>query len=1057
MSARTVGCLLALCAWAVGSPARADDMPWYVGLPLADVQLRAPEGGLPEESLDPLLRAVPGALLDPAELRLDLATLFQVGQFAAVEAEVEPWVIFDEEGEPTEAALLSYVVFPAPRVRRVLVEGDSPFAKRHLLDAANLGPGQTFYDDLDDEEAIRAVRRFLAREGYPRSEVTIDVERLADGRLEVTLHVDAGEPDLLERLTFSGDIAHVVPERNHRKLRRWARRAGMQEGRPFTMEAVTRAQQEIRQQLASMKQGPLRASRGWVGARVTPAVIRTQSGSARVSYTIEPGPRLELEVDGLPWRGERKIRGALGIDERLRLTRGWLDEAPDRVEGWLQRQGWLEATATVTLERPDEVSPGTDSTQVLRVDIDKGARHFLKTGTPPGWVGVTFQGNEALSDAELQRVFDQASPDVVRRDFVTPAELEAGLVAARDTYRARGYQEAELSLDHLKMGRRGFRPVAALTSPLRAALSVPPRRRVIPVVTVHEGPLTLLDRIDVEGVADDVDLTAVRARIDALRGTPFSPQQVESVHRQIIEAHRVAGYLEADGRVSVSHALGTAQVARIEVNPGPRVLLRSIVTRGPRFTQPTFIRREVESQLTLGEPLTTGALDRVRSNLYEIGTFRTVNLSLLGEDAQRDLVIDVAERGRWDFELGAGLSTDLGLRTFGRATRRNLWGRAHRLDLVGQVGLVWRSESIRDWVPDVTQPEWRLAVSYTAPRFPSRPQDLILDGLLREVRQQRTWRMARSGGGVALENRLGRRTDLRIGARVETRQLQEVDLGALLESEPWLDRLEDTPPTSWRVQESIAGLLVHDLRNDPVSPTRGLLLSVNAEYAPGLPWDAWRGQQVTSFVKGSARATAHIPVGSLIFRSTLEGGHGISLNGAPIPLEDRFRMGGTGSLRGYRRDSVGPHNRTSRLDVDWPASLAPLIAYSRRDAADRWVPTGGDTSALGIFELLVPLPAIGMTGWDGYALALFTDVGNTWLLGGAGRATSQRPRYSDDVPLLRVGSGVGARVATPVGPLQLDLALNPQAAWSRGGRQALLVDGWEEPRFRAHLTLGALF
>jgi hypothetical protein len=49
------------------------------------------------------------------------------------------------------------------------------------------------------------------------------------------------------------------------------------------------------------------------------------------------------------------------------------------------------------------------------------------------------------------------------------------------------------------------------------------------------------------------------------------------------------------------------------------------------------------------------------------------------------------------------------------------------------------------------------------------------------------------------------------------------------------------------------------------------------------------------------------------------------------------------------------------------------------------------------------------------------------------------------------------RVETPVGPLQLDLALNPQAAFATGTRRNLLVNEWREPSVRAHLTLGALW
>lgn len=1044
--------LLVTCALLLPTAARADEsFARWIGLPVADVQLLAPAGGLPDSSLEPLLRARAGAPLNPADVRADLATLFQVGQFASVDADVEPWVLIDADGESIEAVLLSYVIAPAPRIGRVRVEGDLPrVSRRDLVDATGLRPGGVFYPDHDRHQVIAEVERFFSRRGYIQPTVELETAPRSDGRLLVTLRVDPGPPNLIERLAFAGDLEGVLP-RAEKKLRRWARRAGVREGRPYEPEAVQRAQQEIRSELATLRGGPFQRKRGHVGARVTPAVIRTSVDAARITYTIEPGPELELQVHGLGWRGARQVQSWLGIDERLRLTRGWLEQAPDRLKTQLSRKGWLDARAQATLvDLPD-------GGQSLRVRVEKGPRHTLPTGTPPDWVGLRFEGNQTLTDAELQRVIDQASQDVIRRDWFTPEELATGLSAARDLYRARGYQDARLELVETTVRPRPLGLVGMLGTPFRLLSGKERRVLVQPTVRIDEGPLTRLAEVRVVGAAEDVDASAVLKELDALAGEPFSPQKLEAMSRRLLEKHRSAGYLEATIRVSSQSADELSRSATLEVEPGTRVLVRSIVVRGPRFTHPSFVQRELESEIALGEPLDTPTLDRIRSNLYDLGIFRSVDYSLVGEDAARDLVLDLAERGRWTWEVGAGVATDQGLRTFGRITRRNLWGRAHRIDVVGQVGLVWGSDSIQDWIPDYRNPEWRLALSYTAPRFPSRSQDLILDGLIRELQQEPTWRLARSGAGVAFENRLGRRTQLRTGLRLETRQLEEVDRGALLEGEPWLGLIDNDLPSRWRMQETISSLLVHDLRDDALLPTRGTLLSANVEFAPGIDWRSEAEQPISRHLKASARATAYVPLGRLTLRTTLEGGHALSLNDSVVPLEDRFRLGGTGSLRGFRRDAVGPRNLASHLDIQWPRGLDPLIDYTVRDDSERWVPTGGDTSALGSFELLVPLPVLGATNWEGYALALFADVGNVWLLGPNATATSELPAWSADVPLLRVGTGIGARAATPIGPLQFDFAFNPQALTATGSRRALLVDRWEEPSFRAHLSLGALF
>lgn len=1046
--------LLLIVDPARAEPASPPGAPWWIGLPLAQVQLSAPEGGLPEETLEPLLRVEEGEPLDPHEVGLDLATLFQVGEFSAVQADVEPWVGYDEAtGEPVPGALLTYVVFPAPKIARVAVQGNKNFRDRDLLEAIGLAPGQVFYADLDGSFSKTRLERWLYRQGYTRPTVQIRSTEPEPGQIHVVVDVDEGQPNTLERLTFTGDLEGVATER---ELRRWARRArtdgvdaGVVEGAPLAPDAIVRAQEAIRERLGSVRGGWFGRARGYVSARVTPVVVDSPEG-ARVSYAIEPGPRLELEVTGLGPSGRGRVEQVLGIDHRLRVTRGFLDQAPDRLVASLQERGWLEATATVTEERP------SDMLQRLVVDVDLGRKHTIGERPSRAFVDFAFTfvdpigsaGDARREEKELQAVFDQGSPEILRRDFYTAAAMRAGTEAAKQYYVDRGFLDANLTVEVPEIRER---PTPG--NLWRKAAGFAPQMRITPNVRIERGPVTMLDALEVTGAAPGIDLSFVdRAREERV-DQPFSPQQLELLARRVGEAHREAGYLEVDLRIQQTETGPQRRSARIVVEPGTRVLLRSVVTRGTRLTKAAFIQNEVD--LDLGQPVTSAALEDVRSRLYELGIFQSVSLTLIGDEEARDLVVSLDERKRWGLEAGGGVSTDQGYRAYGRLTRRNLFGTAQRLELFGQAGFEYRSDDIRDWLPDFTNPEWRAAVSYTAPRFPTRNQELILDLVLRERRQERTWRMDRTGGGVAIETRLDR-TRLRFGARLETRQLNEVDAGALLEGEPWAEMLglpnPDLTRPPWRVQESLVGLLIHDLRDNPLQPRKGALLSANVEWAPGFPWDEIRDQPRTAFLKSEARISVYIPLSGLTLHVAAGGGHIASFAG-PVPLEDRFRLGGTGSLRGFVRDAVGPQNITPPLRVDWPTGIGPAIDYALRDNPERWTPTGGDTNAVGTVELLMPLPALGFASWEGYAGEFFADVGNAWFLDPDATPESE----NRDVPFLRFGVGAGMRIDTPIGPLQLDFAVNPQAAAAQGARRVLLIDGWREPVARLHLTLGALW
>jgi outer membrane protein assembly factor BamA len=1044
----------------VEGPVAPAEVPWWVGLPVAYVRLQAvDEGSLPEENFEPLLHVEPGAPLRPRDIATDIETLFQVGEFSAVEADAQPWVTTDDRGEPVAGVLLTYRLAPAPKVARIRVQGNRRFRDREILDASGVADGQVFYPKLDGAFLAASIERWLERQGQDDPSVQVRTTEPEAGQLYVLIEVDEGRPNTLERLTFAGDLGGVATDA---QLRRWMRKAGVKLGRPLAQEAVLEGQEEIRRQLGSVQRGPLRRQRGYISARVQPLLLTTETG-ARLTYTIEPGPALELVVRGLGYGGERLVQDALGIDHRLRVTRGFLDQAPDKLVTSLQERGWLAAEATVTREQP---SPEVDR---LIVDVDLGPKHVIGDIPDVGFVDFGFGFEDPPSGAaaqsreasELQAVFDQASPDVLRRDFYTDAAMAAGAEAARLYYVDRGFLDAALEVREPEI--RARRSPANLW---RLIVGTDRHMRVTPEVYVTRGQVTTLASLELQGPAEGVDLGFFEAAVAERVGAPYSPQKLDSLARRVVEVHRAAGYLGADARVQQSALVGGdhRRAAAIVVEPGDLIVLRSVVTRGTRNTRPSFVQNVVD--LHPGSPITSEDLEQVRSRLYQLGVFQSLDLRLLGDGQARDLLVTLAERKRWSLELAPGVSTDQGLRAWGRVVRRNLFGRAQQIELLGQVGWEFRSDDVRDWLLDFERPEWRAALQYSAPRFPGRRDELILDLVLRERRQERTWQMDRSGAGMAIEHRFrGASADvsddlrLRLGARVEGRQLIEVDGGALLPGEPWQQMLRENDralPTPWRPQESLNVLGIYDLRDDPVQPHRGALLSANFEYAPGIPWGGLQDASRAAFVKNETRISGYVPLGGLTLHMAAGAGYIVPIFGVP-PLEDRFRLGGTGSLRGFVRDTVGPQRPTPPLGVDWPGGIGPAIDHLLRDDPQRWTPTGGDTSASVITELLMPLPALGLTGWDGYAAELFVDAGNVWLLNPELEDLQDDRALLSAAPFFRIGVGAGMRVETPVGPLQLDLALNPQAAFATGDRRELLVNEWREPSVRAHLTLGALW
>ena len=267
----------------------------------------------------------------------------------------------------------------------------------------------------------------------------------------------------------------------------------------------------------------------------------------------------------------------------------------------------------------------------------------------------------------------------------------------------------------------------------------------------------------------------------------------------------------------------------------------------------------------------------------------------------------------------------------------------------------------------------------------------------------------------------------------------------LVQGEPWwpvaFGDTAPTTPTDWRAQGGTGFTILYDGRDSRFNPTKGTLLTGAIELGDPLSADP-------AFLLATGLAEQRLPLGPVGLHLSARGGVGlVAGDHATLAVEDRFTLGGSGSLRGFKTDAVGPANLSARPDVDYPSGIGPVVAGTAlMDTPSHWVPTGGDTLAVLSAELLVPLSTLGFSS-DSTSLVLFGDAGHVGFLDKAITTTSSSRAATDSSaePLVRFGTGIGLHVATPIGPLALDLGVNFDP-----------IDGRGEPTFVPHLSLGSL-
>jgi outer membrane protein insertion porin family len=177
------------------------------------------------------------------------------------------------------------------------------------------------------------------------------------------------------------------------------------------------------------------------------------------------------------------------------------------------------------------------------------------------------------------------------------------------------------------------------------------------------------------------------------------------------------------------------------------------------------------------------------------------------------------------------------------------------------------------------------------------------------------------------------------------------------------------------LQTLLYGILYRDTSDNPLDPARGHRLTIQADWsAPGF-WTR------TPFSSLRASGSWYVPLGeSSVAAMRLDGGAAWPLGKASDLRPDRrWFAGGASSMRGYRRRQLGP------LDGDGN-------------------PIGGEVRLLAGVEARIAV-------WSIFKTAVFLDSGQVW-------------RRSGEVDLgdLETAAGIGLLIASPVGPLRLDLA-----------------------------------
>ena len=380
-------------------------------------------------------------------------------------------------------------------------------------------------------------------------------------------------------------------------------------------------------------------------------------------------------------------------------------------------------------------------------------------------------------------------------------------------------------------------------------------------ITIKEGPRYYLKNLVFQS---DLDTLWLKKYFKLKLPLPYDEDILDTKEAKLVELLNNLGYPEVTIERKIERA-DTAVTLYYTIKAGKRVRVRDIRIVGNKHSRKKIIAREIK--IKPGEYYNFKKIILSEKNIYRTGLYSSVNFKLdMVCDSEAVLVFIVTEKKPRYFRLKLGYHSPLDFMGGFTIGHRNLFDNAQKLELQ------W------SFIREFTSPKKRdINISYNEPYFLGSPFTMKMHPFYERNYQ-------------------------------DTLEFYGIEMVLSRDFTPYLN---SSVALKWKklsmstqekgITNSILYSLMMDKRNNIFYPSKGILLTLLLENAGGIlkgNFDYRRG--VISF-------TNFIPLtkGGYILAQRLKIGV-ISPYGKTLdtPLEEKFSLGGDGSLRGFSRDFI---------------------------------------------------------------------------------------------------------------------------------------------------------
>lgn len=555
---------------------------------------------------------------------------------------------------------------------------------------------------------------------------------------------------------------------------------------------------------------------------------------------------------------------------------------------------------------------------------------------------------------------------------------------------------------------------------------------------IHEGAPVRVRQFALTGFEGIFDIDRRRGDLPLHVGDPFNRFMFQASADTLLSWLHDLGYPYADVYRSLDANAGLLQAdLGLEAVPGPRMRVGRVDIEGLKDLDTGSVR----SMLSIrpGDVLSRERLYQSQRDLYAMGVFRSASVTLMDSlpggpgDTLARVLVHADEGPRHRLRAGVGYGTLECFRVQTGWSILDFLGGARTLDVTGRVAQVGVGYPFDAGLTDKPLPlcpslhdpyldagatpdtvTYSLNVTLRQPVFLS-PRHSASVGLFAERRSEFHAYQRNAIGfnvGVTVNARRTVPVTVSYGYSVGRTQAQDAVFCSQFNACTAQDRL---PLQDRRAFASVSLAALRDRTNSPVDPTRGNIVAVTLTHASKVVGS----DAGYAFNRAELEVTRLHPLGRrTVFAWRVKGGvilpETFALTGQQaryVPPDQRFYAGGPNTVRGFRLNDLGPrvYVTTDTLAFDSTAAAQGDTIYTGL----RTFATGGNSIFLVNAELRFPSPL-----WPQWVrLGAFVDVGQMY----------ERQNQLITLANVRVTPGVGVRVATPLGPVRLDVAYNGYA------------------------------